>query len=325
MYQFILDMSKWKRESGFPYRLWKVFFCREHRLRPDRAPVRNNWLEICIRLESDGGICRDIVNGVPIQAAYPHAVWKMPMQEAAARDNSARKVLALMYPPESVELFRRADMIPGTGCVAFSMNDQINHLADRFIRLVNDLYSPGVADQLDWLGFSLIKEILLTGKSRPAEQTMEQKINAIASWLKVHCTEDTDFHALARCHNLTYTQFYREWRHYIDITPRQYILDSRLDAAAGLLKLTQMPVSKIVERINFSGEYAFYRRFEEKFGMTPAVYRDVMKPRDKDMIRFHPPRRAKAKVAPLANKPGRVYSSRSSTGKSTRSPGEKTS
>jgi AraC-like DNA-binding protein len=302
-----------------------VFFCREHRLRADRAPIRNNWLEICIRLESDGGICRDIVNGVPIRTAYPHAVWKMPMQESAARDNSARKALALLYPPESVELFTRADLIPVTGCITFSMNERITQLTDRFFRLVNDLYSPGVADQLDWLGFSLIKEILLTGKSQPAEQTMEQKINAIASWLKVHCTENTDFHALARCHNLTYTQFYREWKHYIDITPRQYIINSRLDAAAGLLKLTQLSVSKIVERINFSGEYAFYRRFEEKFGMTPAVYRDVMKPRDKDMVRFHPPRRAKAKVTPLANKPERVYSSRSSTAKSTRSSGEKTS
>ena len=324
MYQFILDMSKWKRESGFPYRLWKVFFCRGLRLRADREPIRNNWLEICIRLESDGGICRDIVNGVPIHAAYPNAVWKMPMQESAARDNSARKALALIYPPESEALFREADLIPGTGCVAFSMNDQINHLADRFIRLVNDLYSPGVADQLDWLGFSLIKEILLTGKNRSAEPSMEQKINAIASWLKVHCTEDTDFHALARCHNLTYTQFYREWSRYIDITPRQYIINSRLDAAAGLLKLTQMPVSKIVERIRFSGEYAFYRRFEEKFGMTPAVYRRLMQPRGKEMTRFHPPHAAKAKVTPLANKRGRVYSSGSSSAETIRSSREKT-
>ena len=324
MYQFILDMSKWKRESGFPYRLWKVFFCRGLRLRTDRDPIRNNWLEICIRLESDGGICRDIVNGVPIHAAYPHAAWKMPMQESKPCDNSARKVLALMYPPESVELFRRADLIPGTGCVTFSMNERISRLTDRFIRLVNELYSPGAADQLDWLGFSLIKEILLTGKSWPAEQSMEQKITAIASWLKVHCTEDTDFHALARCHDLTYTQFYREWSRYIEITPRQYIIDSRLDAAAGLLKLTQMPVSKIVKHIKFSGEYAFYRRFEEKFGMTPANYRQLMQPREKEMVRFHPPHAAKAKAAPLANKRGRVYSSRSSIAKSKRSPGEKT-
>lgn len=95
----------------------------------------------------------------------------------------------------------------------------------------------------------------------------------IALWLQNHSVEDPDFHQLARQHGLNYTQFYREWNRVIGETPYQYVLHARLKAAADLLNLTDHPVSKIIEMVNFSGNYTFYRRFEEAYGMTPVEYR----------------------------------------------------
>ena len=276
MYHFQLDVSQLKRESGFPYRLWKVFYCRGLCLSADRPPVRNNWFEVCLRLDSEGKICNDIINGEPIHAAYPHMVWKMPMQHIFTHDDDGRDVLAFIYPPESVESFAQAGLIPRTKCVPFIMNTEISLLTEKFIRLVNDLYSPGAADQLDWLGFSLMKEVLLAGGRRQTGQTMEQKITNAALYLKMHCSENPDFPALARQYNLNYTRFYRDWSRYMGITPLQYIIKARLEAAADLLVLTKMPISKIIETVNFSGDYAFYRRFERKYGMTPDQYRKKM-------------------------------------------------
>ena len=268
-----LDVSQLKRNSPFPYPLWKVFYCQGLSLQTGIHPIPKNYFEVCLRLESEAPVCNDIINGEEIHASYPHAVWKMPMEFTVPRDNCRRNVLAFIYHPKSLNSFRRAGLVPEASCLPFVMNTEIAFLTEKFIRLINDLYSPGVADQLDWLGFSLIKEVLLAGENRQEPQSMEQKIKNIALWLKNHCAEDLDFHALVKLYNLNYTQFYREWNRYIGMTPYQYVIQSRLEAAADLLKLTGLPVFKIIETVNFSGAYAFYRRFEQKYGMTPDQYR----------------------------------------------------
>lgn len=273
MYHFQLDLSKLKRESRFPYRLWQVFHCRGLSLRTEQHSARKNHFEVCLRLESEAKICKDIINGQPIHVPYPHAVWKMPNQLIAPGDNYPRDVLALIYSPETVDLFRQAGLVPDVNGLPFVMNTEISFLTEKFIRLVNNLYSPGVADQLDWLGFCLIKEVLLAASDRPEVQTMEQKMKNIALWLKNHCSESPDFHALARQYDLNYTQFYQEWRRHIGITPYQYVIQSRLSAAADLLKNSEIPVFRIIEMVNFSGTYVFYRRFEQEYGMTPDQYR----------------------------------------------------
>ena len=273
MYHFKLDLSQLKRESGFPYRLQQVFHCRGLSLGTEQPRFRKNYFEVCLRLESEAKICKDIIDGKPIHFPYPHAIWKMPMQHIVPGDNYPRDVLALIYPSETVDLFRNAGMVPRENVLPFVMNTEISFLTEKFIRLVNNLYSPGVADQLDWLGFCLIKEVLLAVSDRPEVQTMEQKMKNIALWLKNHCSESPDFHVLARQYDLNYTQFYQEWRRHIGITPYQYVIQSRLSAAAELLKNSEIPIFKIVEMVNFSGTYVFYRRFEQEYGMTPDQYR----------------------------------------------------
>ena len=53
----------------------------------------------------------------------------------------------------------------------------------------------------------------------------------------------------------------------------QYLIDLRLEAAARRMKESDLPVSRIVQEVHFAGEYMFYRRFRQKYGMTPAEYR----------------------------------------------------
>ena len=272
MYHYELDVSQLRRDSGFSYPLWKVFYAKGMCL--SRTPVlTRNCFEVCLRLDSKAEWCNDVINGEPIHAPFPHAVWKMPLTCACAGDNCARDVLAFIYPSEKLDAFRCAGMVPEVSCLPFAVNAEISFLVEKFMRLVNNLYSPGVVDQLDWLGFSLIKEVLLAAMNPSAHQTMEQKMKNIAIWLEAHCAENPDFHAIARQHHLNYTQFYREWSRYNALTPFQYVIKARLANAAKLLKITEMPVSQIIETVNFSGHYAFYRKFEREYGMTPAEYR----------------------------------------------------
>ncbi|MBO4630786.1 MAG: helix-turn-helix transcriptional regulator [Lentisphaeria bacterium] len=273
MFCFGLDVSHLKRNSEFPFRIWRIFFSPKARLASNLPPMRNNYLEICLRLESEAEICNDIVNGETVHVPYPNAVWKLPMQEFAPRDNANRYALALLYRAEDLDLFRKTGLIPKMNCLPLIMNAEISSLQEKIIRTLSNLYSPSAADRLDWLGFSLIKEVLLSSGNHPQKQTMEQKIKNISVYLNSHCSENPDFHLLARQHGLNYSQFYREWSRYIGITPLQFIIQARLEAAASLLERTSMPISQIVEAVHFSGTYAFYSRFRKKYGMTPDQFR----------------------------------------------------
>jgi len=272
MYHYELDVSQLKRESSFPYPLWKVFYSKGLCL-PSMSPMPKNFFEVCLRLDSKAEWCNDIVNEEPIHAPYPHAVWKLPTKYTMPRDNCARDVLAFIYAPDKLDAFRSLGMVPEASYLPFAMNAEISFLVEKFMRLVNNLYSPGVADQLDFLGFCLIKEVLLAAMNPSAHQTMEQKMKNIAIWLETHCAENPDFHAIARQHHLNYTQFYKEWSRYNSLTPFQYVIKARLATAAKLLTITDLPVAQVIETVNFSGGYAFYRKFEREYGMTPAEYR----------------------------------------------------
>ena len=261
---FVLDLSKLKRESTFPYRLWKIYYSKGICLPLNQNDTHKNHFEVCIRLSSQAEMNNDIINGESIHTSYPHAVWKKPLQNTITMDSGARDVIAFIYPPESMEAFQQAGLIPNANYLPFALDTEISFLIDKFYRLINNLYSKGIADQLDWLGFCMIKEVILAATHTDEQQTFEQKIRNIALWLDIHCTDNHDFHSLAKQHNLNYTQFYREWNHYMGITPYQYVINARLKESSILLTQTKMSISRIIETINFSGSYAFFKRFKQK-------------------------------------------------------------
>ena len=56
------------------------------------------------------------------------------------------------------------------------------------------------------------------------------------------------------------------------ISPKQYILDIRIQKAKQLLTDSSLSVSSISEKCGFSSVYTFSRCFKEKTGISPTVY-----------------------------------------------------
>ena len=108
-----------------------------------------------------------------------------------------------------------------------------------------------------------------------APKTREAVIRNISAWLRMHYAENIFIDDVAAAYGLSHTHFFREWRKVFDVSPLQYILDTRLEAAAWYLSTTTLPVSQIVGEVNFSGTTKFYRRFFRKYGMTPEAYRKM--------------------------------------------------
>lgn len=65
----------------------------------------------------------------------------------------------------------------------------------------------------------------------------------------------------------------RSMKRYLGVTPSEFLCDLRLDHAAGLLRLTSMPVLDVGMVSGFGNSAYFHRKFREKFGMTPGCFR----------------------------------------------------
>ena len=59
---------------------------------------------------------------------------------------------------------------------------------------------------------------------------------------------------------------------HLNKTPKQYVLDQRLQMAKSLLIETNLKMTDIAERCGFSSVYHFCRAFKEQTGQTPTEY-----------------------------------------------------
>jgi AraC-like DNA-binding protein len=270
-----MNWSNWTigempRESAFRFRVSGLHYCRRL-IMPQIGPVRRNNFEVSIRLESEAEWCEDTTNGELQKVRFPNVAWKRPGGEMITRSPLPRDTLAFHYSAEIMREFFRIGMEPAVNCRAFVMTPAIEHLVSELRKLICNLYTPGVPDRIDWTCFQLYKNLLLEQKPEP-EQTATV-IRNISMWIQTHYDEPIDMSQLAKNNSMSHTKFYAEWKKVFDISPTQYVIECKLEAAAQRLLLTGLAISKIVREVNFSGVYAFHKRFFKKYGMTPAEYR----------------------------------------------------
>lgn len=69
-------------------------------------------------------------------------------------------------------------------------------------------------------------------------------------------------------------QFFRNFKAVYDITPAEYILQSKIDAAKVLLTHSEQPIGEIAMRFDFANFPHFSRTFRKYVGCTPSEYRE---------------------------------------------------
>jgi PAS domain S-box-containing protein len=80
---------------------------------------------------------------------------------------------------------------------------------------------------------------------------------------------------LARRAGLTPAKFARLIHRFFDLTPSQFLTQTRLAAAARLLRETDLGVSDIALECGFYDHSAFSRAFHSAMGVTPSAYRNL--------------------------------------------------
>lgn len=263
-----------KRGNLFPFQVQALFTFSDYCGNTPMLMRHRNDLEISIRTYSEAEICRDTINGEEQNMPFPNVAYKLPSSLFRICNQKPRESFAFVYSAEVLPELQRLGMIPAVACQSFVMTSELKHLIAEFRRLTVNLYSPGIPELLDWTCFRLLGELMFASARAPAApEPRTTAIRNISSWLRMHYSENIFIDDVAAAYGLSHTHFFREWKKVFDVSPLQFIIDTRLEAAAWYLTNSSLSVSQIIKEVNFSGATKFYRRFNQKFGMTPESYR----------------------------------------------------
>jgi AraC-like DNA-binding protein len=78
---------------------------------------------------------------------------------------------------------------------------------------------------------------------------------------------------LARQFGISERQLNRQFLDLVNMTPSEFLLRSRIHAAAADLRLSRESIASLAEHYGFCDQSSFTRQFRRLFGITPARYR----------------------------------------------------
>jgi AraC-like DNA-binding protein len=105
-----------------------------------------------------------------------------------------------------------------------------------------------------------------------------RRVAAAARHIQDHYDQQVQLADLARIANLSVSQVERYFYKIFHLTPRQMIIQTRLSAAANLLR-GSMSVTDVAASCGYHDHSAFTRQFKATIGVTPTEYRTMLKRR----------------------------------------------
>ena len=272
MSQWVLKVDEFPRKRNFPFQVDQIYYCNEQKIQV--APRQEKFFEICLRLPSSTDSTEDIVNGKYLKMPCPNVALRLPGSIWSQPQPSIRNVISFCYSPEVPEKINLLGLNVENEVRSFVQTSETDMLIAKLIRTVHSLHTPGAADILDWTCFSLLATLQLQDNmTENAAADLKSRIHNVAIWFRTHFAEKIDIDEISSANGFSHDHFFKCWKRYFALTPVQFINNLRLEAAAQRLIETNISVSEIIKEVNFAGEYMFYKRFRQKYAMTPAEYR----------------------------------------------------
>ncbi len=101
----------------------------------------------------------------------------------------------------------------------------------------------------------------------------------VLNFIEKNFNRDISLSTLAEKANLSKYYFCRFFKHYMGVTPKQYIIKRRIEEAKRLLKEEEMDISDIAFRVGFSYLNHFERQFKKYTSQSPKEYRKSLRKR----------------------------------------------
>lgn len=112
--------------------------------------------------------------------------------------------------------------------------------------------------------------------ARKNKLTIEQQIQYAVQYMEYNYNSDiqisdiTNYLGLSRCY------FSREFHRQMNCSPREYLLNYRIEEAKRLLCNTQLSITDIAQRVGYKDTFSFSRIFHKKTSLSPSNYRSMV-------------------------------------------------
>lgn len=116
------------------------------------------------------------------------------------------------------------------------------------------------------------------GRYQQPEQTTGSPDVLVAralDYIRAHLEEDLSLERISHAAHLSRYHFLRLFRRQLGMTPHQYVISCRIDAARGALEAGATP-GEVALRYGFADHSHFNRRFKRIHGVTPFQYQQSL-------------------------------------------------
>ena len=146
-------------------------------------------------------------------------------------------------------------------------SDDLGFVASLASRMIEARQGP-VADR--WLA------CLLQEAERGARRldVVDEAIDALVAEVRRDPAKPWRVAGLARHAGLGVDAFARRFRTSVGVSPREFLVQARIDAAKAALRMTGDPIGAIAERLGFCDIYHFSRLFRQHAGRSPSAFRN---------------------------------------------------
>jgi len=144
-----------------------------------------------------------------------------------------------------------------------------------------DYYARGKLREANhWLKTALL-ELRVSDMSRYSGLQKEQyrKIDGICRRISARPGENWSTSGLARECCYSADHFIRVFRQYSGTTPRDYVINARIQEAENLLLFSEHSITRIADILGYPDEFCFSRQFKAPRGLSPSQFRAVKRKR----------------------------------------------
>lgn len=122
---------------------------------------------------------------------------------------------------------------------------------------------------------NILTEMLLSGTSREAMPQAQISLAETITYINEHFADSISLDDLASQASLSPFYFTRMFTKETGMTPHQYVIATRINAAKFLLKSSNTPVKEVAFSCGFSSESSFCTTFKKWENITPSEYRSM--------------------------------------------------
>ena len=133
---------------------------------------------------------------------------------------------------------------------------------------------PIVASQGTALGVAGITRSLCKGFSQAGGRSLANSAaTQVIDWISENPSGRFRVRELARRSGISERQLHRQFIDLVKMTPSEFLLRSRVHAAAADLRYSDETIVSLAEKYGFCDQSSFTRQFRRLLGITPARYR----------------------------------------------------